>query len=83
MVCQMKTTLNIDNAVMRRLREEAARRGTTMTALVEAGIMRVLEPAAPYVTERDALPELPRWNSGGALVDVANRAELYAAMDES
>ncbi len=83
MVCQMKTTLNIDDAVMRRLREEAARRGTTMTALVEAGIMRVLEPAAPYVTERDALPELPRWNSGGALVDVANRGELYAAMDES
>ena len=78
-----KTTLNIDDAVMRRLREEAARRGTTMTALVEAGIMRVLEPAAPYVIERDALPELPRWNSGGALVDVANRDELYAAMDEA
>ena len=83
MVCQMKTTLNIDDAVMRRLREEAARRGTTMTALVEAGIMRVLEPPAPYVTERDALPELPQWNSGGAMVDVANRDELYAAMDES
>ncbi len=77
-----KTTLNLDDTVMRRLREEAARRGTTMTALVEAGIMRVLEPEPPYVTKRDALPELPRWNSGGALVDVANRDELYAAMDE-
>ena len=79
----MKTTLNIDDAVMRRLRKEAARRGTTMTALVEAGIMRVLEPAPPYATERDALPDLPSWNSGGALVDVANRDELYAAMDDS
>ena len=32
----MKTTLNIDDTVMQRLREEAARRGTTMSAPVEA-----------------------------------------------
>ena len=41
----MKTTLNIDDSVMQRLREEAAQRGTTMSALVEAGLRRVL--AAP------------------------------------
>ena len=39
----MKTTLNIDDTVMQRLREEAARRGTTMSSLVEAGIRHVLE----------------------------------------
>ena len=33
MVSHMKTTLNIDDTVMQRLREEAARRGTTMSAL--------------------------------------------------
>lgn len=33
----LKTTLNIDDSVMQRLREESARRGTTMSALVEAG----------------------------------------------
>ena len=35
----MKTTLNIDDSVMQRLREAAARRGTTMSALVEAGLV--------------------------------------------
>lgn len=42
MVIGMKTTLNIDNTVMKRLREEAARRQTTMSALVEAGLRHVL-----------------------------------------
>lgn len=43
MVIHMKTTLNIDDSVMQRLREEAARRGKTMSELVEAGLRRVLE----------------------------------------
>ena len=79
----MKTTLNIDDAVMRRLREEAARRGTTMSALVEAGLRVVLDSGPTHKADPDSLPPLPSWNSGGALVDIANRDELYAAMDES
>ena len=35
MVCHMKTTLNIDDTVMRRLKEAAEQRRTTMSALVE------------------------------------------------
>jgi len=38
----VRTTLNIDATVVKRLREEAARRETTMSALVEAGARRVL-----------------------------------------
>ena len=38
MVFHMKTTLNIDDGVMSRLREEAARRGVTMSALVGSRI---------------------------------------------
>ena len=80
MVFHMKTTLNIDDSVMQRLREEAARRGTTMSALVEAGLRRVL--ASPEAGEQpDTLP-LPTWNSGGHLVDISNRDELYRAMEE-
>jgi len=45
MVSHMKTTLNIDDTVMKRLREEAVRRGTTMSALVEAGLRLVLAEA--------------------------------------
>ena len=83
MVFHMKVTLNIDESVMRRLREEAARRGTTMSALVEAGLRRVLaEPEDPPGGGREPLPPLPTWNSGGLLVDISNREELYRVLDD-
>ncbi len=81
MVSHMKTTLNIDETVMQRLKVEAARRGTTMSALVEAGLRRVLsEPSAGSGSAED-LPPLPVWHSGGARVDIAKRDELYRLMD--
>ena len=82
MVIHMKTTLNIDDTVMRRLREEAARRDTTMSALVEAGLRLVLADEGTAGGNRSKLPELPRWNSGGHLVDISDREELYRAMEE-
>ena len=82
MVFPMKTTLNIDESVMRRLREEAARRGTTMSALVEAGLRRVLAPPITTGKPPDALPPLPTWDSGGRLVDIDDRDALYRAMEE-
>ena len=77
----MKTTLNIDDTLMRRLQEEAARRGTTVSSLVEAGIRLVLDERAEAETER-ARTKLPIWRSGGLLVDVSNRDELYRVMEE-
>ena len=81
-VCHMKTTLNIDETVMQRLREEAARRGTTMSALVEAGLRRVLAEDGASCAPPDNLPPLPVWRSGGLRVDIANREELYRMLDE-
>ncbi len=81
MVCHMKTTLNIDDSVMQRLREEAARRGTTMSALVEAGLRRVLAPEVA-ADKPDELPPLPTWKSGGHLVNIDDRDALYQAMEE-
>ncbi len=78
----MKTTLNIDDSVMQRLREEAARRGTTMSALAEAGIRRMLAARGPSENLPEALSPLPSWNGGRELVDIANREELYRAMEE-
>jgi hypothetical protein len=78
MVFHMKTTLNIDADVMARLKTEAARRGRTMSELVESALRLFLRRRRPGVT----LPPLPAFRSGGMLVDVADRTALDLAMDE-
>ena len=83
MVFHMKTTLNIDDTVMKRLREEAARRSTTMSALVEAGLRRILEDPPAEAGKRRALPQLPSWKAGPYLVDISNRDEMYRVFDEA
>jgi len=77
MVCHMKTTLNIDDTVMKQLKAEAARSGRTMSELVETALRRLLHtrPREPGLTP------LPSFDSGGALVDVADREALYRAME--
>ncbi len=74
----MKTTLNIDEQVMREVKAEAARRGTTMSELVEAALRRMLEPE-PSGQE---LPPLPTFDGGGELVDVSDRNALYDVFDK-
>lgn len=78
MVCHMKTTLNIDETVMARLRREAARRGTTMSELVEAALRSFL---AQSRRKPEDLEDLPSFDGGGALVDVSNRDLLYDHME--
>ncbi len=73
----MKTTLNINDGTMRRLKELAATRGVTMSELVEAALRRLLDEK-PGTVE---LPGLPVWDDGELLVDIANREALYAAME--
>ena len=77
MASHMKTTLNIDPSVMARLKREAARRRCTMSELVESALRLLLQPAKG----RTALPALPTFASGGHLVDVADREQLYHAME--
>ena len=78
MVFHMKTTLNIDDTVMAGLRREAARTGRTMSELVETALRQLLR-RRPDTKE---LAPLPSFDSGGALVDVADREALYRAMEE-
>lgn len=82
MVLHMKTTLNIADSVMSRLREEAARRGVTMSVLVEAGLRRVLDEHRETGGPGGRLPALPSWSGGEPRVDLANRNELYAVMED-
>ena len=73
----VKTTLNIDAAVMERLKREAVRQGRTMSELVESALRLLFQMRR----RRPELPPLPSFSSGGALVDVADREALYAAME--
>jgi hypothetical protein len=73
----MKTTLNIDDTVMRQLKREAMRQGRTMSELVETAL-RLLFRSQKTTKE---LPPLPTFHSGGTLVDIADRDALYHAME--
>lgn len=75
----MKTTLNLDDHVMVRLKEEAARQGRTMSELAETALRRLLDAAATGPSR--PLPELPTFHGGGHLVDIADRDALYGAME--
>ena len=77
MVFHMKTTLNIDDSVMRRLKREAARQNRTMSELVETALRLLFRTKA----RRETMAPLPTFRSGGALVDIADRDALYHAME--
>jgi len=77
MLIRMKTTLNIDDTVMAELKREAARQGRTMSDLVETALRLMLGSQR----KRAAIPQLPTFRSGGALVDIADRDALYHAME--
>ena len=79
---RMKTPLDIDETLMKELREEATRRGVAVSALVEAGLRHVLVAGQPADGKPAALPPLPTWRSGGFRVDIANREALYRMMEE-
>jgi hypothetical protein len=78
MVFHMKTTLVIDDGVMRRLKAEAARRGTTISNLVESALRAMLDDQTDMPHE---LPPLPCFDLGDPSVDVADRNDLFRAME--
>jgi hypothetical protein len=78
MASHMKTTLNIDRSVMVQLKREAARRGCTMSELVESALRLLLKSSRA----RTELSPLPTSRSGGHLVDIADREQLYQVMED-
>jgi hypothetical protein len=73
----MKTSLNIDDSVIERVKREAARQWRTMSEVVESALRLLFEMRR----KRPDLPPLPSFASGGALVDIADRERLYEAME--
>ena len=78
MVVRMKTTLVIDDTIVRRVKERAAAESTTISEIVEAALRLLLDRAEP---PRSSLPPLPSWDGGGAQVDISDREALYRAME--
>ena len=77
MVIWMKTTLNINDSVMALLKQEAARRGCTMSELMESALRLLLTAkGGPR-----SMPPLPSFKSGGARIEIADREALYEAME--
>jgi len=74
----MKTTLNIDDTVMTRLKREAARTGRTMSELVETALRLLLQKRS----HEPELPALPTFRGGAELVDITDRDALYGLPDE-
>ena len=74
----MKTTLVIDDRVMRRLKQEAARQGRPVSELVEAALRTFLESQKGPLLK---LPPLPTFDGGACHVDVADREALNQAME--
>jgi hypothetical protein len=73
----MKTTLSISDATMRAVKREAARRGQTMSELVESALRQALSRTKPVAK----MPPLTSFSSGGSRVDVSDRDALFNAME--
>jgi hypothetical protein len=78
----MRTTVRLDEGLLDRARREAARRGETLTSLIELGLQLVLAqtrgtPVRPAV-------RLPECHAGGGTrpgVDLNNSAALLDVME--
>jgi hypothetical protein len=75
----MRTTVRLDDAFMRQVKREAARRNQTVTSLIEAGLRLVLAQSKssrprPRVT-------LPVSRAGGGLLPGVNLENSTALLD--
>ena len=78
----MRTTVRLDERLLERARSEAARRGATLTSLIEEGLQLVLRrPKRPSNQTIVKLPECRA--SGGTLpgVDLDDSAALLDRME--
>jgi hypothetical protein len=79
----MRTTVRLDDALLERAREEADRRGVTLTSLIEQGLRLVLRRPLKK-SERPALV-LPECRAGGGTlpgVDLDDSADLLDRMED-
>jgi hypothetical protein len=78
----MRTTVRLDERLLERARSEAARRGATLTSLIEEGLQLVLRrPKKPL---KQSIVTLPECRAGGGTlpgVDLNDSAALLDRME--
>lgn len=78
----MRTTVRLDDTLLARAKEHAARERRTLTSLIEEGLTVVIEKRARQPRERVVLPVS---KAGGGVrpgVDLNNNAVLLDLLDE-
>jgi hypothetical protein len=78
----MKTTLDLDNELVKRAKAQAARERKTLTALIEEGLRLRLRRQGPV---RRAPVDLPVFRGGqgfAAGIDPSSNRSIYDAADE-
>ncbi len=81
MLAHMRTTVRLDDGLLEQARREAARRGVTLTSLIEQGMRMVLR--RPMKPQRPRV-ELPVCRQGGGTlpgVDLGDSAALLDRME--
>ena len=80
----MEVTFDISDEIVERLRLESDRCGKTMSDLVESALQTSYPESAAKAGSPDPTRKpLPTWNSGGSLVDINNKEELYRILDDA
>lgn len=77
----MKTTLEIDDRLLKRAKRHAASHGTTLRALVEEALRARLAPRPAAGARYEFAPPTVRGSRPPA-IDVADRNALYELLDD-
>ncbi|MGH2714258.1 MAG: ribbon-helix-helix protein, CopG family [Thermoleophilaceae bacterium] len=77
----MRTTLNLDDQLMRAAKKEAAARGVTLTRVIEEALRAELAPRPAHDDFRLRVPVV-RGRRPPA-VDISDRDALYELMEET
>ena len=75
----MRTTVRLDDSLLEQAKREAARQGTTLTALIERGLRLVL--ARPEKRTRRRRVEVPVCREGGGTLPGVDLDDSAALLD--
>jgi hypothetical protein len=75
----MRTTVRLDPALMAKAKEESARTGETLTAMIERGLRLVL--ARPRRNRRKTITRIPMSRAAGGLRPGVNLDDSAALLD--